>query len=135
MAKRIQPNLQSNCYQNSFSKKLPGPFMAQLCPDIVEVAARNLKYPLKRLRQQHIWLLKKQKYTEKMKFPCYINIMVTPLWSKKLENQRDLKVVEAVYNAYAEAESNDVVKGAEVSNTLRAGESSIHTNKLKSKNL
>ena len=47
---------------------------------------------------------------------------------KKLENQRDLQVVEAEYNAYAETEGNGVMEGAEMS------ESSIHTNKLSSKN-
>ena len=52
----------------------------------------------------------------------------------KLENRKDLEVVKAEYNTYTEAESNDVVEGAEVGNTLHAGESSIHTNKLSSKN-
>ena len=53
---------------------------------------------------------------------------------KKLENQRDLEVVESEYNLYAPAEGHDVVEGTEVGNTLHAGESSIHTNKLSSKN-
>ena len=47
---------------------------------------------------------------------------------KKLENPIDLEVIEAEYNACAEAESNDVGEGAEVGNTLHAGESSIRTN-------
>ena len=53
---------------------------------------------------------------------------------KKLENQRDLEVVEAESNVYAEAESNDVAEGAEVGNTLHESESSIHTNKLNCEN-
>ena len=36
---------------------------------------------------------------------------------KKLKNQRDLEVVETEYKVYAEAESNDVVEGAEEGNT------------------
>ena len=52
---------------------------------------------------------------------------------KKLENQRDLEVAEAEHNTYAEVEDNYVVEGAEVGNTLHAGEYSIHNNKLSSK--
>ena len=52
---------------------------------------------------------------------------------KKLKNQRDLVVIEAEYIVYAKAEGNDVLEGAEVGNTLHAGESSIQTNKLSSK--
>ena len=53
---------------------------------------------------------------------------------KKQENQRNLEVVETEYNVYAEAEGNNVVEEEKVGITLHAGESSIHTNKLSSKN-
>ena len=53
---------------------------------------------------------------------------------KKLENQRDLKMVESEYNVYVKAGDNDVVEEAEVGNTLHADESSIHTNKLSCNN-
>ena len=49
--------------------KMSGPFMAQLCPDSVEVAAKNFKYSQRRLRQLRVWLLNGQKSTE-MKFLC-----------------------------------------------------------------
>lgn len=48
---------------------------------------------------------------------------------KKLENLRDLEAIEAEYNAYAAAEGNDVVEGAEVGNTSHAIEASVHINK------
>ena len=60
--------------------KMPAQFMAQLCPDSVEVVARSLKYSQRRRRQLRVWLLNRQEYTEKIKFLCSRSWKIKKIW-------------------------------------------------------